>query len=362
MWSDNLLVTAASVRERPGSGSRPGPRRCAAAILAAAVLVLTGCGTEPADVAATVGGGTGTFPVTVESCGDPVTFDAAPARAVVNDDNMIEIMFALGLTDRMAAYSGAGPRNRLPEFADDYAAVTSLGEDYFALEPLLGARPDFVFAGWNYGFSESTGLTPRRLADLGVPSYVLNESCRRIDPSLPPSSVAELQDDVRNIAAIFGVPERADALIEDWDARVATVAASLPPQAERDQTVFTYLSGDDAPGTAPGLTIVPELNRLAGGTNVFTDLPQMWGKVSWEAVVERDPDVIVVVDYGDSAVGGTGEAKVEFLRALPVLAEVSAVREDRFLILPQEAVNPGIRYAEGIERLAAVLYPGARGS
>lgn len=208
-----------------------------------------------------------------------------------------------------------------------------------------------------YGFSEEVGITPERLEQLGIPSYELSESCRRIDPSLPPSSVAELHTDVRNIAAIFGVPERAEALIAHWDRRVAAVERRLPPEDERVSGVFTYLSGDDAPGTAPGLTIVPELNRLAGGTNVFADLPEMWGPVSGEAVVDRDPDVIVAVDYGDSAVGASGEAKVRFLRDLPVLSEVSAVREGRFLVLPQKAVNPGIRYVDGIEQLAAVLYP-----
>jgi len=109
------------------------------------------------------------YPVTVESCGEPVTFDAAPQRAVVNDDNMIELMFALGLADNMAAYSAAGPRLRLAAFDDDYAAVTSLGDDYFTLEPVLGADPDFVFAGWNYGFNADE-INPEILADLGIQS------------------------------------------------------------------------------------------------------------------------------------------------------------------------------------------------
>ena len=74
-------------------------------------------------------------------------------------------------------------------------------------------------------------------------------------------------------------------------------------------------------------------------------------------MVQRNPDVIVVTDYGASAAGTTGAARIAFLRSVPGLAEVRAVRDNRFLVLPQEAVNPGIRYAEGVERLAAALYP-----
>ena len=294
------------------------------------------------------------YPVTVRSCGDDVTFDAAPERAVVNDDNMIELMFALGLTERMAAYAGAGPRLRLAAFEDDYAAVTSLGDDYFTLEPTLGADPDFVFAGWNYGFSED-GVSPAALADFGVKSYVLNESCRRIDDTLAPATVAEWYDDVRNIAAIFGVPERAEALIAHWDARLARVAERLP---DTDPVpAFNYGFGDDTPGGGLGLTIVPELHRKAGAVNVFEDLLEMWGTVSWEAFVNARPEIIVVTDYGSAGAGQTGEEKMAFLSSVDGVDEVPAIAEQRYLVLPQEAVNPGIRIVDGIEALAAELYP-----
>jgi iron complex transport system substrate-binding protein len=292
------------------------------------------------------------YPVTVSSCGEEVTFDKAPERAVVNDDNMIELMFALGLTDRMAGYAGAGERLRLAAFIDDYAAVESLGPDYFTLEPLLGVAPDFVFAGWNYGF-DTGGINPDTLAELGIPSYVLSESCRRIDNTLAPATIEEWFGDVRAIADIFGVPERAEALIAHWQQRLDRVEERLPKDAEPVR-VFCWDWGTDSLGTGAGLTIVPELYRHAGAVNVFTDLKEMWEDVSFESFVERAPELIAVTDYGD---GPTGEQKVEMLKAMKGLDTVPAVREDRFLVLPQEAVNPGIRIVDGIEALAAQLYP-----
>lgn len=80
---------------------------------------------------------------------------------------------------------------------------------------LLGADPDFVFAGWNYGFSEESGITLDSLAEYGIATYALNESCRRVVDCLPPGSREDWYDDVRNIAAIFGVPERAKELIDE---------------------------------------------------------------------------------------------------------------------------------------------------
>lgn len=295
------------------------------------------------------------FPVTVSSCNDEVTFDAAPERAVVNDDNMIEMMFALGLTDRMAAYSAANPRLRPIVFRDDYEAVTSLGEDYFALEPLLGADPDFVFSGWNYGFG-AEGVNPEVLADLGIPSYVLSESCRRIDDTLAPATVDDIYRDIRALGDIFGVPERAEALIAHWDDRLARVAERIPADAEPVRTLGFLRSADNAI-VAPGLTIVPELHRLAGARNVFEDEMAMWGPVSWEAFVDADPELIVVTDYGGRADGQRGEEKIALLLDDPAIAEVTAIREQRFLIFPQEAVNPGIQFIGGIETLAAEIHP-----
>jgi iron complex transport system substrate-binding protein len=294
------------------------------------------------------------YPVSVQSCGEPVVFDAAPERAVVNDDNMVELMFALGLTDRMAAYAAAGPRLRLAVFEDDYAAVPYLGDDYFSLEPVLGVDPDFVFSGWNYGF-DADGINPDVLDELGIPSYVLNESCRRVDDTLAPATVEEWYGDVRNIAAIFGVPERAEALIAHWEERLARVAERLPADAE-PVPVFSYGWGQDAPGGGLGLTIVPELYRVAGAVNVFEDLLEMWGTVSWEAFVEARPELVVVTDYG---VGQTGEEKIEFLLSVEGNDQVPAIANERFLVLPQEAVNPGIRIVDGIEELAATLHPEA---
>ncbi|KUH85538.1 hypothetical protein AU186_22570 [Mycobacterium sp. GA-1999] len=292
------------------------------------------------------------YPVTVSSCGEPVTFDEAPDRAVVNDDNMIELMFALGLTDRMAGYAGAGERLRLAVFIDDYAAATSLGPDYFALEPLLGVAPDFVFAGWNYGF-DTGGINPDSLAELGIPSYVLSESCRRVDDTLAPATIDEWFGDVRAIAAIFGVPERAEALIAHWQQRLVRVADRIPADAEPVR-VFCWDWGTDTLGTGAGLTIVPQLYQRAGAVNVFADLEEMWENVSFEAFVQRAPELIAVTDYGD---GPTGQQKIEMLKAMDGVGTVPAVRDNRFLVLPQEAVNPGIRIVDGIEALAANLYP-----
>ena len=79
------------------------------------------------------------------------------------------------------------------------------------------------------------------------------------------------------------------------------------------------------------------LLAAAGARNVMADLPRSWTQVSWESVVARDPQVIVIVDY--SAV--TAAQKQQFLLSQPSLARVAAIRDRRFIVIPYDAATPG---------------------
>lgn len=97
------------------------------------------------------------FPVTVDSCGKPVTFEAAPKRAVIQDINMSEMAFALHLQSSMVGVSGITGWYKLDDaFKKQLGAIPELAPKYPTLENLIAAEPDFFFAGWNYGMT-----TPR---------------------------------------------------------------------------------------------------------------------------------------------------------------------------------------------------------
>src|SRR5699024_9366309 len=143
----------------------------------AAALALSACGAEVDDTASSADG----YPVTVTNCGEELEFAAPPEHVVVNDVNMIEMMFALGLEDRMAGYvlsDGHEPSVEYSQWAESFDQVPRLGSTGLELEMIQGADADLVFAGWNYGFTD-TGVTPERLAGLGIDSYLLTESCRQ---------------------------------------------------------------------------------------------------------------------------------------------------------------------------------------
>lgn len=298
----------------------------------------------------------GYYPVTVKSCNDDVTFESRPERAVANAA-MVEMMFDLGLRPHMVGYGGT-PENLVTDAQTLalFEGLTQVSTPYLPLEPLLGVNPDFVFSGWNYGFGESAGVTPAILADNGIKSYVLAESCRRINDTLKGSTIEDLYTDLRNLGTIFAAPEKAEAVVAGLQAMIEAVQAKLPAEAERDQVVMAYFGGEDAPYTVPALPIGNDLITLAGGRNAFGDLQQMYSPVTWEEVAARDPDVLLIIEYSEEA-DGAGEKKWETFKAVPGVQDVNAVVDGRYLLVTEAELLPGMDNAKFVERLARELYP-----
>ncbi|MFD7410657.1 ABC transporter substrate-binding protein [Kitasatospora purpeofusca] len=324
-------------------------RTKAVASAALLALALTGCGAEIAprgDGAAS----SAHYPVTVDNCGAPVTFKQKPARVVTNDVGITELMFALGLEDRMAGYVMPDDKGQVDKVAwkDAYQRAPWLSKKQITKEIALEAKADLVFAGWHYGFDESSGVTPQALAGLGIGSYVLTESCRsgKGTERGVMSPLHALYTDLTNLGEIFDVRDRADRLVAAFKAEIAAV-----PEPAYRPGVFLYDSGEDKPYTSGRFAAPEEIITKAGGRNVTGDLADSWTTVGWETVVERDPEVIVINNYGTP----DAEAKRQFLKSFPPLAGVSAVRNDRIFVLDYVDLVESPRNPAAVTALAAYL-------
>jgi iron complex transport system substrate-binding protein len=287
------------------------------------------------------------FPVTVQSCDRDVTFDAAPERAISNDVNLTEMMLTLGLHDRMIGYTGISGWETLDtEMRDGFAELPELSERYPSKEVLVGAEPDFFFAGWNYGMRVGGEVTPDTLAPFGIAVYELSESCAHI-MSVPEASMETMYQDILNLGMIFGVSDRAEMLIEGYRAQLAEVTAGV--DRANPLRIFIYDSGEDAPFTAGRYAMPTALIEAAGGVNIMADMEKSWAVVGWEVIVERNPEVIVIVNYGDV----TSEQKIAFMRENEAFAGIDAVRNNRFVVLEYVEATPGPRNIAAVETLVA---------
>ena len=288
------------------------------------------------------------YPVTVRSCDREVSFQQAPQRVVVHDVSLASMLLSLGLRERIVGYSGFGEsKPREPWVLEALAGTPRLSSRYPALETLLNAEADLFFAGWSYGMRVGGPVTPATLQPFGIAVYELTESCSRIMQQRQ-ASLDDLYRDLRNLGTIFSVEARAEVLIGELQTRVAAVAAKRST-AQHAPRVFLYDSGEDRPFTSGGLGMPQALIDQAGGRNILADVAASWTQVNWETVVERDPEVIVIVDYGPQS----WQQKRDFLLQHPGLQGVRAIREQRFVVLTYLEATPSVANALAIEKLAA---------
>lgn len=294
------------------------------------------------------------YPLSVRSCARDVTFSHAPQRVVVHDVNMAAMLLHLGLRPRIAGYSGfTRSKHRTPWIDQALEGVPQLASQSPSLEALLAADTELFFAGWNYGMHVGGPVTPATLAPFGIAVYELSESCSWV-MAQQRASLDEVYRDLGNLGRIFAVQPQAETLVAQMRSRIAEVRQRVE-QAPHTPGVFLYDSGEDRPTTSGRLGIPQAIIEAAGGHNVMDDVAASWTQVNWESVVQRDPAVILIVDYGPLS----WQQKRDFLLRQPALKDVRAIREQRFVALTYLQVTPAVENAEAIEKLAGALHPEA---
>ncbi|TWS24327.1 ABC transporter substrate-binding protein [Tsukamurella sputi] len=319
----------------------------AAAVAVGAVLSGTACGARPADTASDV--------IDVTNCGVRQQY-RSPTAAVPYDVSAIEKMFSLGLTDRIKGIvlpkTVHGVIAKSP-YRDEYAKVPILSDGVLAQEPLVAAKADWVFAGWQAGFSPARGVTPESLGKLRIDSYMQEETCYNYGDKPVARAANPMEDtytDLTNLGAIFRVQDRATTLVDGLRAR----ERSLQERADRKTvkpSVFVYDSGTAEPYTAGRRAAADRVVSLSGGRSVTHDVDGRWTTVGWESVVQAQPEVIVIVDYDKQP----AQQKIDYLRRSSPIKDSPAVRENRIRVVDYAELVAGPRNLDAAQALAEYL-------
>ncbi|KQY44586.1 putative F420-0 ABC transporter substrate-binding protein [Cellulomonas sp. Root137] len=312
--------------------------------LAVVALTLSACSAQstPESVPTETASASATFsPVTLDNCGTEVTIETPPTKVVTIKSTATEMLLALGLEDLIIGTAFAdGP---VPaDFSAAYEAIPVVSDKVPGQEALLALEPDFVYAGWESNFSADGAGERTALHDLGIGTYVSPAACKEEGYMPDPLTFDEVADEIREVAAVFGVPERAEELIAQQE---ATLDGAQQPAEET--TALWYSSGSDTPYVGAGIGAPQMIMDAAGLTNIFADVHDTWTSAGWEQVVAADPDVIVLVD----AAWNTAEKKIGLLEANPATSQLTAVREKRYLTVPFAAGEAGVRNAEAVASL-----------
>lgn len=292
--------------------------------------------------------------VTVYSCEEAVTFESVPQRAISFDTNMTEMMLALGLEDKMIGYwiSGVEVGEEFKNQIEDIDLISDIQWPPPSMEVILSFNPDFVFGAWEYNFSDESGVTPQKLEQSGVKTYVLTESCVAAGV-MPDESIETTYNDILNLGKIFGVEERAQALVDEMKSNIKDVQNKIG-EIDIPLRGFYYGGGADAAFTAGKYAMVTKMMNTVGAENILGDIDDDWiPSAGWETIIERNPEFIMI----DDTPWESAQARIDTLESLPQLESITAIREKNYIIFPWTYILPGVQMDNGITKLAQELYP-----
>jgi iron complex transport system substrate-binding protein len=288
-------------------------------------------------------------PVVVENCGVQTQIVRPPQRVVTLNQAATEVMLILGLQSRLVGTAYLDDRI-LPEVADAYRQVPVLAAKYPSREVLLAAQPDFLYAAYPGAYGPTGIGTREDWKTRGVGTYLSPAGC--VDKARPPGVTMETTfAEIREVARLFGVNERGDKLVDQYRRELHDVRSRIGTVA-RAPRVFWY-DADDPPRVAACCGAPNEILSMVGATNVFADTPGSWTQVSWEAVIARNPDVIVLANASWS----TAAEKRAQLAARSGLATVDAIKQNRIIEIDFAYTTPGIRNVAAVRKVAEALYP-----
>lgn len=172
---------------------------------------------------------------------------------------------------------------------------------------------------------------------------------------LAPYALTDVWQDIVRVADALSVPERGRELVAGFEARIAAIAAKARSLRARPRVACVEWID---PLMAAG-NWVPELVRLAGGSNLFGEPGVHSPWLEWDALRASDPDVILVLPCGFGI--PRIRAEMPALTGLPGWSSLSAVRKGQVYLLDgnQYFNRSGPRLVESLEILAEILHPQA---
>jgi ABC-type Fe3+-hydroxamate transport system, periplasmic component len=240
-------------------------------------------------------------------------------------------------------------RSDLPSRAVDEWVRSRLhdhGSIYVIDEPLIRElRPDVILTQKLCDVcAVGYGTIARLAANLPGPPKVVN---------LEPSSLSDIFDDIRRVAAACGGSARSDEVIGHLEARIEIVRQRAQAVGCRKRCFL--MEWIDPPFCSGHWG--PELVNIAGGYDPLGRKRQPSTQVSWQRVLDADPEVIVLALCGYDVTRALRD--VEILRKLPGFDSLMAARNYEIYAVDGSSyfARPGPRIVDSLEILAGILHP-----
>lgn len=269
--------------------------------------------------------------VVTDQDGREVVFTEIPQKIVSLSPSNTEVIFALGLEDRLV---GVTEYCNYPLEALEKEIVGGFSTPN--IERIMELQPDLIIA------STIHAEEIPRMEELGMNVLVIESS-----------TLIDLYTSMSLVAEVTGVTSNGEALIASIQQRIQAVEAVVSQIPAEDRVLVYYEVYSDPLMSAGKQAFINEIISLSGGINIFGDIDESYPQISAEVVADRQPEVILYPDYH-----GTAETVIQAMVSRPGWESVPAVISGSvFAIADDSFARPGPRVVEAVEEAAKIFYP-----
>lgn len=305
------------------------------------------------------------YPLTLENCGETLTFQKAPASTVTVGQAATEVLYSLGLDDKVSGTS-VWFNEVLPEFKEVNDKVERLADNDPSFESVVAKKPELVTVQfiWHVG-PDGIVATRTQFHDVGIPTYVLPADCVAKDNTVGVDgtrselfSTKTIHQGVRELAQIFDVKDKGEEVVASLtkrEGKAVTEAKALNLQGVSAVFWFSSAEMDIDPYVAGRKGAPGYMMEQLGIKNVI-ESDEEWPVVGWETIAKSNPTMIVIAKMDRRRFPADDyEKKLEFLKSDPVASQMDAVKNERIVVMDAHAMDATTRTINGIEILSKSL-------
>lgn len=288
-------------------------------VLTVFCLSLSGCGSS------NTSGNEAEGNVLQDSLGREIILDKIPEKIISLSPATTEIIFALGLGDKVV---GNTDYCDYPEEANTKDKIG--GFENPNLELILSKEPDIVFTA--AGIQEEV---IKKLEEVNITVVCLDAE-----------TIEQVMDNILLVGKITGTDSQAEEIVNDIKERMDIVIQAV--KGKPMPSVF-FEVWDDPLMTAGSGSFIDSLINLAGGKNVASEMTEKYANYSLEKLLEADPDYYLLNNHAH---------RPEEVKERNSFKELKAVQENRVFAIEDDLVTlPGPRIIEGLEEIARIIHP-----
>ena len=303
------------------------------------------------------------YPLTVENCGATLTFPHAPARTVTIGQAGTEMLFALGLGDKLAGTS-LWFNDVLDKYKGQNDKIERLADNEPSFESVIGKRPELVAVEleWMVG-PQGAVATREQFHELGIATYLMPSDCESKDnlvgadgTRLAPFRVQSIYKSITELAAIFDVQARGQQLNTQLQASLARSVAAVQDKNHTSALVWFSSASLDIDPYVAGHKGIPDFMLKTLGVRNVVQSDEEWPTVGWETIAKANPTFLVIARMDRRRFPADDyQKKLAFLHSDPVTRNMDAVKNNRIIILDAMAMQASLRMFDGLQSLAMAI-------